>query len=85
MQAVRSATEEGSDHAHHPVAVGPSLLTACASTRDSASITQVGSTNYQFDTEHMERVNRSVRGGYVDVIWVNPPTRRQVAASGETP
>ncbi len=62
-----------------------SLLTACASTRDSASIARAGSSNYQFDSEHMERVNRSARGRYVDVIWVNPPVKRQFAASGNTP
>ncbi len=62
-----------------------SLLTACASTRDSASIARASSTNYQIDVEHMERVNRSSRGRYVDVIWVNPPVKRQLVASGDTP
>lgn len=62
-----------------------SLLTACASTRDTASITRSSLSNYTSATDQIERVHRSSRGRYVDVIWVNLPVKRQVAASGDTP
>lgn len=67
------------------------LLTACATTRDSASISTTGHSGYnaytgnQIDRQYVERVNRSVRGRYAEVVWVNPPIKRAQTGDANQP
>jgi uncharacterized lipoprotein YajG len=62
------------------------LLAGCASTPEQSAVaaSKAPATKDVLDMAYINKVERAARQDNVDVRWVNPPTKRETAATSDT-